>query len=795
MRTKTFSVLQIKILNMSIPAAAAPPRGSFPFVVCLVCLAAYFSYHLVKFSPLSDYFLYTAEFAHDNFGWRLIAQFLLCIGLYLIFAILLFRRVISRAKGTALSPAPSVIERLARLIILVMPAVALSYLLIDAAGQAAGGSWVIWLAASVVIITTVIQAIMASIPINQEQRVASVGKTLAILVLAGGCALALYFWLWYDVIGATFFIGGVGIILLFLVCLLLLGEALIWLNGIVYGATAWLLVIVLLSQFIGGSSPEFPYSVVDIGDAKPETPAAIESTVQNRQVPSLVPAFRSWLEQRHVSAGSGEQGRKYPIFIVAAQGGGQYAAYHTALSLARLYDSCPKLKDHVFAISGVSGGSLGASIFSELLRRSEPLGDGCSAVPVNDGKLEKSVREFFEYDLVTPVVASGLFFDVPTLAIPQLHLAPDRANTLELAVKNAINAVTGSNGDGSSTQFYSSWSAAGVTPALFLNTTSANYGRSTLISQLYMTDKRTAVAFSDLFALVWGRLTQQTEKDPERLRLVQRMVTAGIRSSEYSRPAYFNILEYRPNLQLSLLTAAILSARFPYVTPPGVLYADKKIVAADATLRETTGLQLIDGGFWDNSGIATAIEIIKQLQAAEDTKTLVSNLELHLISFGHSNAALQLEGQRGAQSELVAPITTFEAVRTARSLRQADALAAGFKFVHGYQLFDHEFQAPLSWTLSARMRAQIEARSGGRADPSLCCMLNLPPIASNIMTLLGSIPEFVLDVHLFKKYLDTSSVSDLQRQGLKLFAPNARQFADVVRAVRENSEIPRQPSK
>ncbi len=337
--------------------------------------------------------------------------------------------------------------------------------------------------------------------------------------------------------------------------------------------------------------------------------------------------------------------------------------------------------------------------------------------------------------------------------------------------------------------FYSSWSASGAAPALFLNTTSANYGRPILLSQLYMTDKRSKFFFSSLFAPVLSALMPQTGTDKEQLRIVQRMVVSGIRASEYSRPNYFNILEYRPNLQLSLVTAAILSARFPYVTPPGVLYADDKFAAADATLRETTGLQLIDGGFWDNSGIATANEIIRQLKDGEESKSLVQDVEFHLISFGHSNAALQLEGERGAQSELVAPITTFEAVREARSLRQADALTAGFKFVHGYQLFDHQFRAPLSWTLSARMRAQIEARSGGKVDPSVCCALKTPSILSNF------IPEFVLDVDPFKKDLGSDFAADLERQGLKLVAPNARQFADVVRAVSANAEILKQRSK
>jgi hypothetical protein len=67
-----------------------------------------------------------------------------------------------------------------------------------------------------------------------------------------------------------------------------------------------------------------------------------------------------------------QEKKLYPLFIVAAQGGGFYAAYHSALSLARLQDACSEFSDHVFAISSVSGGSLGAAVFTELLRGQPP---------------------------------------------------------------------------------------------------------------------------------------------------------------------------------------------------------------------------------------------------------------------------------------------------------------------------------------------------------------------------------------------------------------------------------------
>ena len=74
----------------------------------------------------------------------------------------------------------------------------------------------------------------------------------------------------------------------------------------------------------------------------------------------------------------------YPVFIVAAAGGGAYSAHYTATFLARMQDSCPNFAQHVFAISGVSGGSIGASLFAGLSKLKAKNQDyvGCNFAPV-----------------------------------------------------------------------------------------------------------------------------------------------------------------------------------------------------------------------------------------------------------------------------------------------------------------------------------------------------------------------------------------------------------------------------
>ena len=66
---------------------------------------------------------------------------------------------------------------------------------------------------------------------------------------------------------------------------------------------------------------------------------------------------------------SGGTKRPVPIVFVATAGGGSRAAYWTATVLGTLEDKTRReFSDHLFAISGVSGGSLGAAIFRTLVR-------------------------------------------------------------------------------------------------------------------------------------------------------------------------------------------------------------------------------------------------------------------------------------------------------------------------------------------------------------------------------------------------------------------------------------------
>jgi len=150
----------------------------------------------------------------------------------------------------------------------------------------------------------------------------------------------------------------------------------------------------------------------------------------NCKLPAADEAFADWVEAREADIKRYQDGGKpYPVFIVAAHGGGIYASYHTATFLARLQDTCPAFARHVFAISGVSGGSVGAAVWSDLLSEGVPnaakpvspgLENKCdiNASPTR-GLYETAAHDIFTTDLLSPVVAKMLYGETLQAVLPR----------------------------------------------------------------------------------------------------------------------------------------------------------------------------------------------------------------------------------------------------------------------------------------------------------------------------------------------------------------------------------------
>ena len=104
------------------------------------------------------------------------------------------------------------------------------------------------------------------------------------------------------------------------------------------------------------------------------TPETSQLTWDQR--PTVNDDFEEWLATRSEifsKEAEFDEEKIHPIFIIAAEGGGIRAAYWTANLLAAFQDTNPNFADHVYALSGISGGSLGTALFINLLKHQNDL--------------------------------------------------------------------------------------------------------------------------------------------------------------------------------------------------------------------------------------------------------------------------------------------------------------------------------------------------------------------------------------------------------------------------------------
>jgi hypothetical protein len=260
---------------------------------------------------------------------------------------------------------------------------------------------------------------------------------------------------------------------------------------------------------------------------------------------------------------------RYPVFVVATAGGGIRAAYWTAVVLGTIADciGMDTWRRHLYAVSGVSGGSLGAVVHAAEVVDSQPGARADAAA---------RARRALEDDHLSPVTAFLLFPDLLQRFLPHGFAALDRARALEESWEASADA---SLGRGSlSRPFLALWPKTRIhsLPSLLINSTRVETGQRAVISNLDLTE-----GFPDVVDLL-GTETGATPQDSYQL-------------------------ERLANIPVS--TAAHLSARFTYVSPAARIERDKP--------RRALWGRLVDGGYFDNSGAATASDLLDAIRTSD----------------------------------------------------------------------------------------------------------------------------------------------------------------------------------
>lgn len=253
-------------------------------------------------------------------------------------------------------------------------------------------------------------------------------------------------------------------------------------------------------------------------------------------------------------------GKKAPLVMISAQGGGMYAAIASSLFLARLQDREPKFITSLMAVSAVSGGSLGTALF-DALSRDGGCGGTTAAGKQSSTKIEDGIAEVLQGSHLAPIIGN-----VPADLVRKLPpfifwASRDRAEAFKESLVRSCPAL-GIPYDGH-------WSVASRRPALVLNTTWMSNGHR--------------VAFAPFLLKATGDGTLWSFHD---------VYTDG--------PPMRHGAAFAP----TIADAAVTSARFPGALPP--------LSLTSGNHRHNYG----DGGYADASGVTTAREMYKAVKEA-----------------------------------------------------------------------------------------------------------------------------------------------------------------------------------
>ena len=184
--------------------------------------------------------------------------------------------------------------------------------------------------------------------------------------------------------------------------------------------------------------------------------------------PTVADAAKAWYAQ---AVKRWPEGQPVPLLVVATAGGGLRAAQWTATVLEKLEEQLgPEvMRRHLFAISGVSGGSLGAVSYAASVAR--------------DPDVIARPSEFLDEDFLAPALAAAAFVDGPSSFLPEMGQG-DRGLALELAWERASAGILARPFRSFFPTMLQLRANADWRPALLLNATHQNTGRRIIASHL-----------------------------------------------------------------------------------------------------------------------------------------------------------------------------------------------------------------------------------------------------------------------------------------------------------------------
>jgi hypothetical protein len=431
----------------------------------------------------------------------------------------------------------------------------------------------------------------------------------------------------------------------------------------------------------------------------------IDAIGGNWRRPSVRDAYLRWADVN----------REGPIVLVATSGGASRAAYWTAAVLRALDDRTDgRFGRQVFAISSVSGGSLGAVGFAGW-HADHPVGQG-GCTYSREARLEFD-RAFFGADYLSPALAGLLYPDLAQRFVP-FGVFPDRAAALEEAWVQGWRDAADADADA-------------CAPA-----------------------DRTSDRLRDDFMGIWNGVLEGDLRAPRWVPIVllngtavetgKRVITApvtvdpGIFEDSHD---FFELFGRR----VRAATAVTNSARFPLVSPAGTV-----------PLPGGGVMRIVDGGYLENGGIETIYDLARYLRTIDSTRPILiieitnddvvvadASIRNDLARYSNGLTPNESIAERLPVSPPVssgfavasgpgAIIQAFYRTRTARGVLAAKRLSAAQAAGLGPSTYRASFhlgplipgrRTAMSWSLSrssrARMDSALEMERVIRSDPEM----------------------------------------------------------------------------
>ncbi len=387
------------------------------------------------------------------------------------------------------------------------------------------------------------------------------------------------------------------------------------------------------------------------------------------------------------------------LVVVVASGGGAQAAVWTSHVLAGITTARDDeghawgraLMESVGLVSTVSGGSVGAMYWVDSYVEGRLPSD--AEIERLHARIEESTLEPMAWGLAFPDLSSSL---VPTLR--WLFPTVDRGYAIERSWASRF-------GSGRSPKL-SEWAQGvglGERPLHVFNATAIESGCRVLIGS------------SDLRV---PALAERRGQGRPALRLDDRDDDAG--GLWLPGAIVYPVHE----LDLDVTTAARLSATFPYVLPAARMPPELSeelssgARASDCEALSLAGQHLVDGGYYDNYGVVTAMQWLDRVLQADRLQPLPKFERVVVIEIRATTDATERSGEplAGWVIEAFGPLLAMLSVRNASQLDRnswdvgffADAWCGAGVDVRAFRFEPYEI-ARLSWSLTPDTLAQLDA--------------------------------------------------------------------------------------